>query len=70
MKSWIFSLSVLAAAASPSNAHHQQPFGIFWKGIAPDKGAQARIAARDIWRYAFVSKYQWNADGYSLWNHP
>jgi hypothetical protein len=47
----------LAAACSAHPGHDSQGYGLFWK-----HQGQARahaVAENQIWRYAFVSVYQW-----------
>jgi hypothetical protein len=49
----------LAAACSAHPGHGGRSYGLFWKQPGQTQGNA--IADNQIWRYAFVSVYQWTA---------
>jgi hypothetical protein len=51
------SILALAAACSAHPGHARQAYGIFWKH--PGQTHQDPWAEAQIWKYAFVSVYQW-----------
>jgi hypothetical protein len=52
------SILALAAACSAHPGHEGKGYGVFWKRPA---SAHTHSPSEDaIWRYAFVSVYQWN----------
>lgn len=52
------SILALAAACSAHPGHDKQTFGVFWK--QPGKAHEDAGAKGQIWRFAFVSVYQWS----------
>ncbi len=70
MKAWLYSVSVLAlvSMATAHPGHERSSYGIFWKNANPNnKTGQVAVSAKDIWRYAFVSRYQWSGSSCSQW---
>jgi hypothetical protein len=52
-----FSILALAAACSAHPGHDRQAYGLFWNH--PGQPHHDLSAETQIWRYAFVSVYQW-----------
>jgi hypothetical protein len=50
-------LLALAAACSAHPGHAGRPYGLFWK--QPGQAQKQAVLEDQIWRYAFVSVYQW-----------
>lgn len=53
-----WTLLALAAACSAHPGHTGRAYGVFWK--QPGQAHKQAIPENQIWRYAFVSVYQWN----------
>jgi hypothetical protein len=52
------SILALATACCAHPGHDGQAYGIFWKH--PGCSHPAVASEKQIWRYAFVSVYQWS----------
>jgi hypothetical protein len=55
----VFAILALAGIGAAHPGHDAQAYGIFWKH--PGQAHKAEMQ-KEIWRYAFVSKWHWIGD--------